>query len=349
MVKYNCNVCDYETTDSSNFKKHNASKKHVMKTEIYNKTIKIYCSNCGVEFKHKSSLCRHRKICVVQPIIHREKETDIEVDVLKYQMKIKDLELQLVKQKLESALVKSQDEQDKCQTIANIYKDKYETVANIYKDENEFHKTLSVNAGNVLGKTVNALTFIMEKYNKAPELQLLDNETAKKLLTYETKDGKITNLITGKTPLQHLLDLHENNKLVQHLGNLIISRYKKPDPLDQSLWNTDASRLTYAVRNVAIDKERNKKNFIWDSDKRGIKINNYIISPLLTQLRDMIINYDRDIHNKFDDMSQSQRDKYADNSIHTIDIKQGISTSSLHKSILRYITPYFHMSKQSQK
>jgi hypothetical protein len=347
MTIFKCDACDYETKDSSNFKKHNESKKHMLKTELYNNAKKtivkkespnnnvvLHCVDCNMEFKHRSSLSRHKKHFCIRNKIDKDG-----LNAFKYQIKIKDLENELIKKDLEITkrelqMVKSQGEQDK-----------YKTVADIYKGENEFHKTLSVNAGNVLGKTVNALTYIMENYNKAPELKLLDNETAMKLLKYETKDGEITNLITGKTPLQYLLDLHENNKLVSHLGNLIISQYKKLNPCDQSLWNTDASRLTYAVRNSTIDKERKTKNLIWDSDKRGIKINNCIITPLLEQLKDMIMKYDKDINNRFDDMSQSQRDKYADNSIHTIDIKQGISTSSLHKSILRYIAPYFHMSK----
>jgi hypothetical protein len=349
MGKFKCEVCNYETNDLSNFKKHNESIKHIMRTAPRKKRIiknvskdTIYCGVCGTEFKHKSSMYRHKKhFCVYNKMDkehekEKEKDKNVEddINILKYELKIKDLENRLIKQELET--VKSQGEQDK-----------YKTVADIYKGENEFHKTLSINAGNMLGKTVNAITYIMENYNKAPELKLLDNETAMKLLKYETKDGKITNLITGKTPLQYLLDLHENGKLVSHLSNLIISQYKKIDPSDQSLWNTDSSRLTYVVRNVAVDKENNQKtkNLIWDSDKKGIKINNYIITPLLEQLRDMIMKYDKDMNNRFDDMTQSQRDKYADNSIHTIDIKQCISTSTLHKSILRYIAPYFHMSK----
>jgi hypothetical protein len=327
-MKYKCDVCDYGTEDLSNYKKHNKSKKHMVNIKLHSdikktktceeNTIKFTCVACNKEFKHKSSLCKHKK----QFCIKSKKDEQTSTD---YQMKIKDLEIELMKSR----------------------EDKYKSIADIYKGENEFHKTLSVNAGNMLGKTVNALTYIMENYNKAPELKLLDNETAMKLLKYETKDGKITNLITGKTPLQYLLDLHESGKLVSHLSNLIISQYKKIDPSDQSLWNTDSSRLTYVVRNVAVDKENNQKtkNLIWDSDKRGIKINNCIITPLLDQLKDMILKYDKDINNRFGDMTQSQRDKYADNSIHTIDIKQCISTSALHKSILRYIAPYFHMSK----
>jgi hypothetical protein len=329
MVKFNCIQCNYETYDSSNFKKHNVSKKHMANINKNG----LCCDMCNAIFKHRSSMYRHKKtICGVNHKITNVINNLSETELLKHQLKVKDLEL--ANKDLEIAK-------------RDYEMDKYKFVADIYKGENEFHKIMSVNAGNMLGKTVNALTYIMENYNKAPELKLLDNETAMKLLKYETKDGEITNLITGKTPLQYLLDLHENNKLISHLGNLIISQYKKSDPFDQSLWNTDVSRLTYVVRNVTIDKEKNQKtkNLIWDSDKKGIKINNCIITPLLEQLKDMIMKYDKDINNKFDDMSQSQRDKYADNSIHTIDIKQGISTSSLHKSILRYIAPYFHMSK----
>lgn len=335
MGRYKCIQCEYETNDSSNFKKHKESKKHIANMT---KT-SLYCDICKLVFKHRSSMYRHKNTtCKIKKMKETEKITNTanEIEVLKYQMKIKDLECEIIKQKLELSLAKSQGENDK-----------HKTVADIYKGENEFHKTLTVNAGNVIGKTVSALTYIMENYQKAPELKLLDNDTAIRLLKYETHDGKLTKLITGKTPLQYLLDLHENGKLISHLGNLIISQYKKIDPSDQSIWNTDSSRLTYVVRNVATDKDKKgkAKNFIWGSDKKGIKINNYLITPLLEQLKDMILNYDKDVCDNFDDMTQMQRDKYADNSIHTINIKQCISTSSLHKAILRYIAPHFHMSK----
>jgi succinate dehydrogenase flavin-adding protein (antitoxin of CptAB toxin-antitoxin module) len=274
------------------------------------------CEFCGTEFKHKNNMYRHQKYrCIIN---------------------LKNLTAKV--QHLEEEISNSKDKHYKTKI------DMLEREKDIYKIENEYHKTLTTNAGNVMGKTVSALTYIMSNYNTAPKLQLLDEATAMKLLTYETRDGKLLNPIVGKTPLQYLIDLYENNKLTQHLGNIIISQYKKLKPEDQSMWNTDPSRETFVIRDSQ-KIESNKTGLIWENDKRGIKINDYIIKPLLGQIKKMIADYDRETYNKFDEMTDDQRDIYACNSKYTIKIKEDIGTCSLNKYLLKYISPYFYMSK----
>jgi hypothetical protein len=85
---------------------------------------------------------------------------------------------------------------------------------------------------------------------------------------------------------------------------------------------------------------------MWENDKRGIKINEYIIKPLLSQIYNLIIDYDKSICAIFDEMTDCERNKYADNSKFTLELKQIISRGSLNKELLRHIAPYFYMSRK---
>ena len=75
-----CECCSYETKDNSNYIKHMKSKKHIQKSNMYNKitsstsqnsstlpetpSIQLYkCDACGNMFTRISNLTRHYKIC----------------------------------------------------------------------------------------------------------------------------------------------------------------------------------------------------------------------------------------------------------------------------------------------
>ncbi len=60
---------------------------------------------------------------------------------------------------------------------------------------------------------------------------------------------------------------------------------------------------------------------VWDNDKKGIKINEYVIVPLLNQIRTMIADYDNHVSKNFDNMTEHQRDIYAYNSKYAIKLK----------------------------
>lgn len=67
---YSCTICDYTTSRKSSWEKHLATQKHKMLTDANKSCKKVaretelhQCSNCGRSYKHKASLCRHRKTC----------------------------------------------------------------------------------------------------------------------------------------------------------------------------------------------------------------------------------------------------------------------------------------------
>jgi hypothetical protein len=67
--KYFCKICNFATNKKGNWNSHIVTRKH-----LSNKNEKVYLCKCGLQYKHMSSLCKHRKKCIVAI----DKENDIE-------------------------------------------------------------------------------------------------------------------------------------------------------------------------------------------------------------------------------------------------------------------------------
>lgn len=115
--KYHCEHCDYLTSKLSDWKRHITTRKHLMVTNgvklpfdgkntpiIDNqndnygnieKTPKIWtCLDCGSEYKHKSGLSRHKRICEENPI--KKELEQIEIQKLKKELEQKDQQIKVL-------------------------------------------------------------------------------------------------------------------------------------------------------------------------------------------------------------------------------------------------------------
>jgi len=63
VVEYHCEICDYRTSNKSDYTKHLSTAKHNRVTSRDPKTHKSHICNCGKEFKHRQGLWKHKKIC----------------------------------------------------------------------------------------------------------------------------------------------------------------------------------------------------------------------------------------------------------------------------------------------
>lgn len=65
---YCCNECSYTTINNFDFKKHCSTQKHINKINQINNINKInkniICNNCLTSFNSKTTLWRHKKICI---------------------------------------------------------------------------------------------------------------------------------------------------------------------------------------------------------------------------------------------------------------------------------------------
>lgn len=210
MVKYNCNICKYETDKKTDYSRHNKSKRHLEKVEEKNiesklnptriqhesdnKFVCIYCNN---KYSTQSNMSKHMKKCANIVVI--EKETAI-VNV-KAEHMVEKLEL----------LEKRNKELEK-------QLDTYETML----------KSMST------PQTINNFNYICNNYPDTPALE---------------GQKSYSNMIESKklTLMDIISMYYYDKKLVPFLGDYITRLYKKEEPKNQSLWATDISRLTYII------------------------------------------------------------------------------------------------------
>ena len=86
-VEYLCENCDYVTSRKSQYGRHILTAKHKILTNPNKKVpCKIYSCECGKIYKHQSSLCFHKKICViqvqVQVQVHLQNESSLQNIIL---------------------------------------------------------------------------------------------------------------------------------------------------------------------------------------------------------------------------------------------------------------------------
>lgn len=61
---FSCKLCNYVSSSNYNLKKHNKTKKHVLRMDGNElETGKYYCIDCGKKYKNRDGLWKHSKIC----------------------------------------------------------------------------------------------------------------------------------------------------------------------------------------------------------------------------------------------------------------------------------------------
>ncbi|CAH6421363.1 Hypothetical protein KVN_LOCUS238 [uncultured virus] len=331
-MEYLCDSCNYSTDDKSNWNRHNLSKRHknnktcLTKNEPtfnHNSTDQnrptnnnskkdLKCEFCNKEFSYKSALKRHSDMRCMEKLnknnqLFEKKLKDKEKEISNLKLESKDQEISFLKERL----------QDK----EKILSDKEKEISEL--------KYVLKTSGILKKSTFNSLTFIINNYDKAPNLLPLDN--------YQNiKSNKEDNEF-----VEILINCYENGNLATYLGNILIEAYKKEDSSKQSLWNTDSNRLTYLIKELMNNKSK------WSIDKNGIKTSLNIINPLLTYLVPIIKQYINDLELQGPENARTvdQFLKKMENASH---IKKEIDEKILTKDILKYISPYFYFDKKDE-
>ena len=156
-------------------------------------------------------------------------------------------------------------------------------------------------------------------------------------------DGEI-HLDKGKEKekfVEKMLYKHREKILDDYLGKIIVRYYKKKDPNQQSIFNSDTTRLTYIVRELF-----NNKKIDWTVDKKGIKTTNYIIKPLLKHIDELIREYiDQKTSLNHKEISTTELIANFDNLKSGNEILHSIEKNELSENILKKISPHFYFIK----
>jgi hypothetical protein len=173
------------------------------------------------------------------------------------------------------------------------------------------------------------MSYVIKNFKSAPPLTALHDYTP---IKYDKNDNEFVEL---------MIYYNEQQSLDRYLGNFIIKRYKKDDPTQQSLWNSDTSRLNYVIKELLANKLTG-----WNIDKKGIKTKKCIIEPLIDFIKPLVMEYIVDLNDsivKLDtqhEMIQIIPKLKGANELLTV-----INNKTLENDVIAYISPYFYLNK----
>jgi len=310
--KYKCESCNYSTKDISNYTKHCKTKKHIEKSNKINQTekgipknSKLFqiipeneCNNCGKNYSTLYNLNKHEKSCLKKKI----KEIVKEIEINEYKKELKH----------EKELAKRDKELYDKEVKRNEYQQK----------EIEYYKEALATAGNMLQTTVSALTYANNNYNDAPVIKKIKIDQIKQIKNYD-----------DDTYISEVFSAHKNKIIGKYLGDVIVKLYKKEDPSEQSIWNTDTHRFTYMLKKL-IHTEKSA----WMIYKKGVDMIDNIVTPITDDIRKLAIKY-RD-ENNFDNC---EGDKVILINSIFVELVADIDNKKVQNEILKYTSSHFFM------
>jgi hypothetical protein len=346
-MSYFCNICNYQAKTSSNFNNHKKTQKHLQlvqttginhSADIQNDTVslrlalvspklaevslpkltpKLQCLNCQQIFKHKSSLSRHKKVCILEEKIDEKvnKPTDLTTELLTKSFKIELLEKEKeLYQKMEK---------EKSEMLNNF-------MANANVLLNKANDNTKITAQAMQTVSVSALKYANDKFKDAPALLSLDN--------FNINDLDFDNVEDKEQLIETLIYCAKQKSLDKLLGDHIVKCYKKENPGEQSFHTTDCSRLNYIVRDLI------ENALTWAVDKSGLKICKEIVKPLIKKCIDILLEHQKTL---LKEMGNGNYHKQKEVEL-IIDVIMSIDSGLLETDINKYIAPFFNLSKVIQ-
>jgi len=318
---YKCEYCSYNTSVRRNYDRHVKTKKHINNEKEHKQTQrrKFNCPNCDCTYSTQAGFNNHSKVCINTILIQKEREhndivKELEMNIMKKNIQIEQLrELLKIREENSRELMKMKDESTK-------------KIEDFLENENEYHKTLVDRAGNVVKTSMSALTFAKKHYPNAPALVKYSNMDAIKL---DKKYG------VGAVMIWH----YENHTIAEAIGGIILKEYKKEDPSNQSLWNSDFARVAYII----MDDVNNKKQ--WIVDKGGVRVQELLVDPILQHIRGKLIK--RSVR-KAQEMAKDwhRPEKYITVMNQCNVLIKKIENGTVANKVMRYLSKFLHIGNQ---
>lgn len=332
MVKYECNLCNYLTKNKSDLTKHLKTKKHIeiLTKKTNNISDKLlppihlsytsHTNSSSTQIHSNSTVTPHKSekkysyICsyCASSFSRSDSLTRHDRTCNKKKNKVSELTAQVKHYMNENKYIK--DEKDH------------------YKDEATYYKNMLMEAGGLVKKSVSALTYSIKNYDDAPTIKTIEVD---KIDSFKNPN---------KQMMEDILSMYKHKTLNKHLGDAILKIYKKDTPGNQSIWNTDDTRLTYLVKELLSNKSSN-----WIVDKKGIKTIGYLITPLLTYIKTLTISYQENYGIPEPHQINVELDMILENNKKIIELVNDIDDGILSKDILKYISTHLRFNDNSLK
>ena len=323
------------------------------------------CCYCENIYATSANLTRHKKLCGEKIELINSYDNKIKELINAYDNKINELhnhyKNEIGKLKDTIKYMKKLCEKDKMMhENSEVYHQKIE---DIRKEQTDNLQTQLNNSNVVVKTSVSALAYVVQNYTDAPRLTKLADygittynkpkAIEHKQNTIDTEEELSENEIIEDTEEREEIEeknkynfitivqcKYEKHTLHKYLGNIIIQNYKKTDPKQQSLWNSDTSRLTYLIRDLI---QNNKID--WHVDKKGVMTKQLIINPLLDHVHILLEEY---INSKLSTKTANQLSLMQKLNL-LGKVLADIRNDTLGSDILRYIAPYFTLKKTNEE
>ena len=274
------------------------------------------CPFCDLNYSTSSSLARHKRICTERQfsvdeynnqIVELKKEIEIN-----NQRHLKDIENIYINHKKEMNHLKALHKQELKASDHQIES---------LQRENQRLLALVNNAGSIMKSSISTTNYIIKNFKDAPplaapedfsKLTYANNDSDNESISDESTDSETEPIkdmrnafvegvnkdivddesffdisIKDKEKfVEKIAKYYRKRKISKYLGDIIIKHYKKKDPKDQSIFNSDTTRLTYIIRELF-----DNQTIDWTVDKKGIKTTNCIINPFLEHIKELIREY----------------------------------------------------------
>lgn len=321
MSGFRCTPCSYETKNKSNYNKHLQSNKHQQKsitapvstfhkhlTASHNTKVLTYkCQDCNAEYSRQSALTKHINTCTEKKMEIQRLENEKQMEIQKVESE-KQIEIEKLKTELEYS--KKQ--------LTNQEKQLTNQEKKINSLEN-FIKTLKTTPT----YNISIKKLVQTSYSNAPPLTQLDN--------YEIiHDKQFVDFV------DEIISYNDQKILYKYIGDIIVKYYKKDNPEDQSMWNTDVSRLNYIIKE-AMTNNKSK----WIDDVNANRIKESIIQPLLQYIKSHIIKEHKAIHKEMKKATAMRCIDLTQKINSLAEIQYEITNGTLEDDIVKYISPSF--------
>jgi hypothetical protein len=299
--EFKCNPCNYETDRLANLIRHKKSKKHIEKSNEVLKVSQMYPKSIPKIEKKGDFIC---EFC--------EESFTKSCNLARHRKNCKNKD-DLIKN---MELLKRENEALKIQL--------QET-----KDDKKSFKTIAESNAEANRISSSALAFAMKHYKNAPAIETFSNFA---MLLEGNPDHSI-----AEVAIHH----YKKKDLFKFIGDLLVREYKKDNPQDQSMWNTDVTRQAYMICEAGDDED-----VAWYTDKGGVKTAKYTVLPILEHIKTDIERYMEDSKKLLleDTTNTVLKDMIAAQSV-IVEIDNG----ELCKNVIKYLATFFYLDKKPIK
>jgi hypothetical protein len=343
-----CNICNITYQTELRYNKHF--------DEHIKEYVRYKCSDCSLIFNHQSNYSRHLLSCkstdkqqislkdVKKLLIETEHNIENKIEI-KIKDSIQDSELntnvktaiyqassiiKYLMQKYPNAPpLELTTNEVALMAIKNKYKKELEYIHDNYDDDDDDNINYQDNSDeDELDNSDN----YKDDTNCDPDVKE-DNIRYKEYL--KNKD-LMTKFLNNKNYILHsciVKDFKDGN-FIKYISEIILNIVKKDDPSKQSIWNTDSSRLNYAIK-LSVDK--------WAEDKSAIKFTDLVIKPTLLQIKLLLEEYKKYILDTFNELPTVNKKTIGFKLLEKIPLIEELNTNIMSESItikpiIRYLS-----------